>query len=217
MIPLLIESPEQGYVEVFYGLGEALASEGGVSLGSVYLQMALMLRGNSPFALAALANVYEQTQRYNLAIATYDRIPQDSPLQKAVEIRKAVNYNLLERVDEAKVLLEKLAAEKPDDVRPLVTLGDIMRAHKRHAEAVDYYTRVIAMTPKPEQRHWVYWYARGTSLERVKKWPQAEADLQRALQLAPDQPLIARCTRPGCLGSTARRWSRCMTTRSAAT
>ena len=190
VIPLLIESPEQGFVEVFYGLGEALASEGGVSLGSIYLQMALMLRGNSAFALAALANLHELTHRYEQAIATYDRIPKDTPLQKAIEVRKAVNLNLLERVDEAKVLLERLAADTPDDYRPLVTLGDIMRSHKRHGEAIDYYTRVIAMTPKPEQRHWVYWYARGTSYERVKKWPQAEADLQKALQLAPDQPLI---------------------------
>ena len=190
VVKLLIESPEQGYAEVFYGLGEALASEGGVSLASIYLQMALMLRPDSSFALAALANVHELTRRFDDAIKTYDRIPKDTPMQQAIEIRKGVNLNLLEKVDEAKVSLEKLAAQTPDDVRPLVTLGDIMRAHKRFPEAVEYYNRVIAMTPKPESKHWAYWYARGTSYERLKNWPAAEADLQRALQLAPDQPLI---------------------------
>ena len=34
VIPLLVESPEQGYAEVFYGLGEALSGEGGVALGA---------------------------------------------------------------------------------------------------------------------------------------------------------------------------------------
>ncbi len=190
VVPLLIESPEAGYSEVFYGLGEALSSEGGVSLGAIYLQMALVLRPNSPFALAALANVYEVTKRYDAAIATYDRVPKDTPMQHAIEIRKAVNLNLLEKVDDAKALLERLANDNPDDVRPLVTLGDIMRSHKRFQEAVDYYTRVIALTPRPEARHWVYWYSRGTSYERIKKWPLAETDLLRALQLAPDQPLV---------------------------
>lgn len=190
VIRLLIESPQQGYAEVFYGLGEALASEGGVSLGGIYLQIALLLRPDAPFTLAALANVHELTKRYDAAIAVYNRIPLGTPLQRAVEIRKAVNLNLLERVDEAKLLLLRLSAEVPDDVRPLVTLGDIMRAHKRFDEAIEYFNRVIAMTAKPEAKHWTYWYARGTSYERLKRWPQAEVDLLRALQLSPDQPLI---------------------------
>lgn len=190
VIRLLIESPEQGYAEVFYGLGEALASEGGVSLATIYLQMALMLRPDSPFTLAALANVHELTRRYEAAIATYERIPMGSPLQRAIEIRKGINLNLLEKVEEAKGLLERMATNEPDDVRPLVTLGDIMRSHKRYPEAVEYYNRVIALTPKPEAKHWVYWYSRGTSFERMKKWPLAEADLQKALQLSPDQSLV---------------------------
>lgn len=190
VVRLLIESPEQGYAEVFYGLGEALASEGGVSLASIYLQISLMLRPDSAFTLAALANVHELTKRYDAAIDTYNRIPPNTPLQDAIEVRKAVNLNLQDKVDDAKVLLEKLIASTPDDIRPLVTLGDIMRSHKRYGEAVEYYNRVIALTPRPEGKHWTYWYARGTSHERLKNWPAAEADLLRALQLAPDQPLV---------------------------
>ncbi|MGE0627736.1 MAG: tetratricopeptide repeat protein [Hyphomicrobiaceae bacterium] len=189
VIHLLVESPEQGFSEVFYGLGEALASEGGVSMGAIYLQMGLNLRPKSPFALAALANVYELTHRYQRAIDTYDRIPAGTPLQKAVDIRKAINLNLLERVDDAKVLLESLANAHKTDRQPLITLGEIMRSRKRYAEAIEYYDRVIALTPKPEAEDWVHWYARGTSYERLKKWPMAEADLLKALQLEPNQPL----------------------------
>ncbi len=190
VIRLLVESPEQGFAEVFYGLGEALAGEGGVSVGVIYLQMALALRPASAEALAALANVYELTRRYDRAITAYERIPAGTPMQRAIDIRKSVNLNQLERIDEAKLLLERLAAEQPDDRRPLITLGDIMRSHKRYAEAVTYYTRVIELTPKPEAQQWVYWYARGTSYERLKKWPLAEADLLKALELQEDQPLV---------------------------
>jgi Flp pilus assembly protein TadD len=190
VIKLLIESPDQGYSELFYGLGEALSTEGGVALGALYLQMALMVRPNAEFTLAALANLHELTKRYDAANATYERIPNGTPLERSIQVRKAVNLNLLEKVDEAKALLDKLVAEDPSDMRPLVTLGDIMRSHKRYEESIDYYNRVISATPNPDARHWTYWYARGTSYERLKKWPQAEADLLKALQLAPDQPLV---------------------------
>src|SRR5690606_23441520 len=60
-VPLLVSTVEDGLAEVFYGLGEALTGEGGISIGALYLQMALYLKPDFPFALAALANVYEST------------------------------------------------------------------------------------------------------------------------------------------------------------
>ena len=187
---LLITSPTEGLAEVYYGLGEALTGEGGVSLGTIYLQLALYVKPDHAFALAALANTEEVAHRYQDAIATYDKIPQGTPLQSAIDIRKAFNLNSLEKTDEAKAILERLAAKDPKDVRPLEALGNIYRARKQYAEAVTYFTRAIAVLGKPDNRHWGYYYARGTAYERLKKWPAAEADLKRALAMAPDQPLI---------------------------
>ncbi len=187
---LLVTTPVEGMAEAFYGLGEALAGEGGVSVGAVYLQFALYLTPDFPFALASLANAYETTKRYEAALAVYDRIPKGTPLQLSIDIRKALNLNQLERVDEAQKLLDQVAAEYPQDVRPLDALGNIMRSHKRFGEAAEYYTRAIALIGKPEPKHWSYFYSRGTSYERLKKWPLAEADLQLALKLRPEEALV---------------------------
>ena len=190
-VGLLIKTPAEGLAEVFYGLGEALSGEGAaVGIGAIYLQLALMLEPNMPFALATLANVYEATRRYDTAIEVYDRIPKGTPLETSIEIRKALNLNQLEKVDEAQKLLEDIARRNPKDIRPLDALGSMMRGHKRFPEAVDYYNRLIAMIDKPQAKHWAYYYARGTAYERVKKWPLAEADLQTALRLAPDQAQV---------------------------
>ena len=188
--PLLVADVNDGMAEVFYGLGEALTGEGGVSIGMLYLQMALFLKPDQPFALAALANAYEATKQYEEAIEIYDRIPAGTPLQASIEIRKAFNLNSLDRVEEAKALLEKVAAEDSKDLKALDALGNIMRSRKRYADAAEYYSRAIDIIAKPERRHWTYYYSRGTCYERLKKWPQAEADLQKALQLYPDQPLV---------------------------
>jgi tetratricopeptide (TPR) repeat protein len=189
-LPLLIATPAEGLSEVFYGLGEALTGEGGVAIGGLYLQMSLYVRPDFPFALAALANVHESTKRHAEAIAVYERIERGSSLQTSIDIRKAINLNMMERPDEAKLLLDGLIAKDPSDLRTLDAVGTILRGRKRYEEAVDYYTRAIALIPKPDKRHWAYWYARGTSYERLKRWPEAEADLQKALKLSPDQPLV---------------------------
>ncbi len=186
----LITTPSQGLSEVFFGLGEALSSEGGIGLGTVYLQFALHLEPSSPFALAALASVYETTKRYESAIQIYDRIPAGTPIQASIEVRKALLLNQLDRLDEARALLERMADESDTDIRALDALGNIMRARKRYEDAIGYYDRVLERIPKPSKQHWSLYFARGTSYERAKNWPKAEADLQRALKLAPDQPSV---------------------------
>ncbi|MBU1210236.1 MAG: tetratricopeptide repeat protein [Alphaproteobacteria bacterium] len=185
----LISTPQEGLAEVFYGLGEALTGEGGVSIGILYLQMALYLEPRHPFALAALASAYESMKRFEKAIETYDRIPDGSALQLAVDIRKAFNLNELERVDDARLQLEKVAADYPDSIKPYDALGNIMRGRKRYDEAIGYYSKVIDLIGKPEEKDWVYFYSRGTCYERTKQWAKAEIDLQQALKLDPNQAL----------------------------
>jgi tetratricopeptide (TPR) repeat protein len=189
-LPLLVSTPAEGLSEVFFGLGEALMGDGGLGPGTIFLQFALYLEPKSPFALATLANALETSKKYSLANAAYDRVPTGTPLDTSIEIRKALNLNAMEKVEEAKALLETLAMREPTNIQPLDTLGSIMRSAKRYDEAIVYYTRAIATFSKPEPRHWSYYYSRGTSYERVKNWPKAEADLQQALKLAPDQPMI---------------------------
>ena len=189
-LPFLVNSAPEGLAEVFYGLGEALTGEGGVSLGTIYLQLALYAKPDHAFALAALASAQETAKRYVDANVTYEKIAKGSALQNAIEIRKAFNLNALDKPEEAQALLETLAKREPKDIRPLEALGNIMRSRKKYAEAVSYFSRAIDIIGKGDARHWGYYYARGTSYERIKNWPAAEADLKRALALAPDQALV---------------------------
>ncbi len=297
-VALLIKTPSEGLSEAFYGLGEALIGEGAVPAGMLYMQMALSVVPKQQFALAALANAYESSRRYEDAIEVYDRIEKGSPLEFPIEIRKAYNLNSLDRVIEALRSLETLLnriktlppasleefmrseqdvagdissdaplkigskgklvrelqealaklghdvgepdgrfgasthaavidfqkghglkedglvgpatyaavmrqleppAEQPsvgfapslgDHLQVLDALGSIQRARKLYTEATETYTQAINLLPENDKRHWTYFYARGTSYERLKNWPSAEADLEKALELAPEQPLV---------------------------
>jgi len=189
-IAALVTTPMQGMSEVYFGLGEALANEGGVPIATLYLQLALSLRPDHGEAMSALATIYGQTRRHERALETLAKVPPGSPLAVLNAIRTASNLNALNRVDEAKAVLEKLAAESDRDVRPYDALASIMMQRQRFDEAIGYYSKVIELAGKPQKNHWVYWYSRGTCYERTKRWPQAERDLEKAMTLSKDQPLV---------------------------
>jgi tetratricopeptide (TPR) repeat protein len=156
-------------------------------MGIIFLQFALYLEPDFPLAQVALAEAYDSAKRYDLELAAFDNINEDSPLWLNVQIQKALALNSLERVDDAKAWLEKIIAKSPKDIRPLDALGNILRSHERYAEARDYYSRAIALVGKPSKESWTLFYARGVCNERLKNWPEAEADLKKALELSPDE------------------------------
>jgi len=188
--PLLVETPTDGLAEVFYGVGDALAGEGGLDMGIIFLQFALYLEPDFPLAYAALAEAYEGAKKYDLEMQAFDEIKQDSPLWLNVQIQKAFALNSLDRVDDAKALLEDLIAKTPKDVRPYDALGNILRSRERYGEAKDYYSRAIELIGKPTKDNWALFYSRGVSNERLKDWPAAESDFKEALSLSPDESLV---------------------------
>ncbi|MEG6508786.1 tetratricopeptide repeat protein [Methyloligella sp. 2.7D] len=188
--PLLVQTPNDGLAEVFYGIGDALAGEGGLDMGVVFLQFAIHLKPDLDLAHVALAEAYDGAQKYDLELAALDKVPEDSPLWVNVQIQRAFALNALDQVDEAKEILEALIAESPDDIRPVDALGNIMRSHERYEEALPYYDKAIELAGDPKPENWTLYYSRGVCYERLKNWSKAEADLKQALELAPDESLI---------------------------
>jgi tetratricopeptide (TPR) repeat protein len=188
--PLLVVTPTEGLSEVFYGIGDALAGEGGLDMGIIFLQFSLYLKPDFPLAYAALAEAYENAKKYELEMEALDQIKPDSPLWVNVQIQKAFALNSLERVDDAKVQLEQLIDKNPKDTRPLDALGNILRSHERYGEARDFYTRALKLIPKPEKDNWTLFYSRGVCNERLKDWGAAESDFKEALSLSPDESLV---------------------------
>jgi Flp pilus assembly protein TadD len=141
-------------------------------------------------ALLALADLYEAVKKVDLAISVYDRLPANSPMQRNAQIQRALGLDSLDRTDEAKATLTKLIAADPSDREAITALGNILRGRKEFAECADVYSKAVDTISKPERPNWVLYYFRGICYERSKQWPKSEADMKKALELYPEQPLV---------------------------
>jgi len=189
-LPALAPNAQVGAAEALYGLGASLGRRGGEDLGLVYLQLSLFVVPSHPLALLSLADLYESLKKPALAIKVYEHIPPNSPLHRNAAIQMAANLDALERSDEAEKHLTALIKEHPDDQEAIMALGNILRGHKKFAECADVYSKGVAALGNPDKPNWVTFYFRGICYERSKQWPKAQADLQKALELFPEQPHV---------------------------
>ncbi len=185
-----VSDARSGAAEILYGLGTVLGREGGEEVAAIYLRLALRLREDDPYALFALAGLYEGLGQYADAASLYERVPLDASVYRIAETQRALNLDRLDRTDEALLALEGLTELDPEDASNVVTIGNVLRSEERFEEAAETYTRAIEMIGEDKVDDWTLFYFRGISYERAKQWEKAEADLLRALEMEPEQPLV---------------------------
>lgn len=188
--PRLVVSVADGVAEALFHFAGALSDRAATDAALIYVRLALYLRPDFPAARMMLADLLETLRRFAEANEVYAGIPPASDFHWPAQIRAAENLYGLKRTEEALARLAVLGAERPDRIDALSRQGSILRAEERFAEAVAVYDKILSRIGKIQRHHWTLLYARGIALERTKQWKRAEADLQRALELEPDQPLV---------------------------
>ncbi|WP_248307833.1 tetratricopeptide repeat protein [Bosea sp. AS-1] len=181
-----IATPQQGAAEVLYGLASAGNRQGDEAAALLYLRMAIYLDPSHDLAILTLGDILERSRQPEDAVAVYDKMPATSPLRPNAEIQAGLALENLGKHDEAVKHLDKVIAERPDDVDALAALGNIYRSRKQFAEAASTYDKAIDKLASPGRANWDLFYFRGIARERINRWPEAEADLRKALELLPD-------------------------------
>ncbi len=188
--PRLISTPQQGAGEALFGLAASSGREGEDFAAVLYLRLALFLDPSNAVAGVTLGEIYERAKSYEEAIAAYSEVPANSPLRQSTELQIGLDLVALEKYDDAVAHMRKVIDSHPDDLEAYAALGDALRANKNFGEAANAYGKAVDLSGSPVASNWLLYYDRGICLERSKQWPKAEADLKKALELSPDQPLV---------------------------
>lgn len=188
--PPVIASAADGLAEALFDLGSALHHEGAEETALLFGRIALHLQPNMTLARLMVADVLDGRERPGVALADYQVLAADPALGWVARLRAADVLARLDRTDEAIAQLQTLTEQRPDRTEALVRLGDLYRARKDWQAAADTYTRALDRIGEPEQRHWAVYYARALAWDGLKRWPETEADLKKAMAIQPDEPYL---------------------------
>ncbi len=186
----LVTSPSDGMAEVFFTVAGVLNNEADDTYTLIYSRIAEALSPRHTDAILLSAALLERQNQYELATAAYNRIPRADPAFHLAEMGRAEALRASGKIEAAIEVLEQLAksyADLPDVHR---ALGDLLRGEERYDAASRAYDAAIAALPMEDPTHWVLYYVRGITHERGDRWPEAEADFRKALDLEPDQPQV---------------------------
>jgi tetratricopeptide (TPR) repeat protein len=174
--------PARGAAVGLYGLAEIFLQEADSTSGLSALTLTVMLDPGFDGARLAFAQSQSDLGHADLARAALTGIAPTSPYASSARIMES--WVLLEAGEQEAALALARANVESGDVRAQRTLADMYRNLDRFGDAEPLYASLITLQPTDWRLH----FARGAARARLGRWPEAEADMQRALQLSPEQP-----------------------------
>ncbi|MGH1331850.1 MAG: tetratricopeptide repeat protein [Paracoccaceae bacterium] len=185
-----VRSVQDGMAEVFFSVASALDGESDDSYALLYARIAEYLRPDHSDAHLLAAVLLERLGQYDLATQAYRAVPREDPAYYAAEQGRADALRRAGREDAAIEVMEQLTRSHGDLPAVHITLGDMMRAQEKYAEAIKSYSNALALYKGEDPGQWIVYFARGIAYEREDDWDNAEADFRKALALQPDQPQV---------------------------
>jgi tetratricopeptide (TPR) repeat protein len=185
-----VQSPTEGIALVFQDMAEILLREFSDDSATIFAQMALYLDPTLNRNHAMIAEVYERHERYNKAIDTLKKIDSEDELFPIIQRQIAELYAKQEDDEKAIEILENLYTNN-NDIDAKILIGDLYRYQEDYSKSAEAYSEVLARwNDTPPEEYWHVLYARGMSLERLKKFEAAEVDLLKALAFRPNNPYV---------------------------
>ncbi|MFN4087788.1 MAG: tetratricopeptide repeat protein [Alphaproteobacteria bacterium] len=188
--PIVADAPG-GVAEALFNVAGAYYDDRELAMALVHARLAEGVRPGYAMSTLLIGEILEIQKRHAEAHALYSAIVGSSPFAAALTVRVARSLDQLDRTDDAVGTLETFASEaETGRIDAYLALGHILRGRERFGEAVAAYDRAVAQVGTLEPHHWGLVYARGIALERSGQWDRAQADLEQALELSPDQPYV---------------------------
>ncbi len=186
-----VTDASQGAASVLFTIGAALNRDGAEDVVSLYLQIANTLDPKSADTLVLLGGLAEKQEQVDRAISFYKKVPDNSPMSRISELQLGLALAQAGKVDDARKHLRALIDSDPKDIRSYLAYGSVLSDAKDFQGMADNYDKAVEIIgPVPKRSDWAVFFQRGIAYERLKKWPQAEPNFKKALDLNPDQPQV---------------------------
>jgi tetratricopeptide (TPR) repeat protein len=160
-------------------MGVLALQRGQTERGIELLCQALQLEPRQPMAHRDLGNALQQLERFEEAVASYDKSLALKSDLADVHNNRGIALAALKRRDEALASYTRAIALKPDYAQAYNNRGTILSDRKRSAEALADFSKAIALAPDYVKA----FNNRGGTLAELSRHEDALADHDRAIAL----------------------------------
>ena len=199
-------TPAQGAAIAFYTLGGAIlqqtsnqraaAERAGFNVNDVnynlplvLTQLALYVDPSFDDARRFAGSILNAYGNYDQANVILSEITPASPYYELARIEIAAGLAAQEQDEEAISVLRNALRQDPDALELRLSLANLLASRERYDDAVKVVDALVTRLPdEVETDAWRYFVARGSYLLELDDWPGAEKDLQRAVEIAPEEP-----------------------------
>ena len=156
------------------------------------VQVARYANPQNSSATVLLALLLDGQDRSDEALALLRSIPPNDALASEVRDSQARILADGKRYNDAYAIAATAAAAPTATATDFSRLGDVYQAMKRYNEAANAYGRAAALTEAQGRKGdlWSLLLLQASALQEANRWPETKAALEKALALAPDQPLL---------------------------
>jgi len=185
-----IGDARHGVAELLFNAAQAMELDAPAAHRLIYARIAEYLRPDRAGILLFCASLLEELGQFELAIETYEKVPESDPSFHVAEMGRAGALRAAGDPGAAIGALRQLGRTHTDFPAVHKALGDVLRNERRFSEAAEAYDQAIGLYGRSGQMPWTTYYARGIAHERSGNWELAEADFRHALSLNPSQPFV---------------------------
>jgi len=190
--PALIDTAAKAFSEQLLGLAIEMKRTNGVA-GDPFniVQVARFASPDNSYSTILAGILLTERGRTDESLALLRSIPATDPF--ASEALDAQAKALIDgkRFAEALALVQSAVRSSSATSDDYSRLGDVLSSMKRYNDAVGAYQQALAHSPNANATQtWPTLLLLASSLESAHRWPEAKQVLDKAIAVAPNQPLI---------------------------
>jgi Flp pilus assembly protein TadD len=180
----------KGAALVLTALSAALLSEDQPEAAGPVAALALALDSGATRAHLARAQSLIKNGQGEAAIRALAFVAASDPYYPTAQVETGRQHRAAGRLPAALAAMQLAYNARPDG-RTTLALAEIHLAMGDHAKAEALLSQHIAAAEaEGDAKSWYVYFLRGAAFERLKRWPEAEADFNIALSVAPNQPEV---------------------------
>jgi tetratricopeptide (TPR) repeat protein len=189
---IAVDTPAEALSEVLTGFAADVARMARSAPPIGLVQVARYANPENSGAVVLLALLLDDQERSDEAVAILKTVPANDPLAgqaRDIQVRILTDQK---NFNEAYAVAQSAALRSDADISDFSRVGDVYEAMKRHDLAADAYGKAAALATAQNLKTelWPLLLLQANALEEGKRWPEAKQALERALVIAPEQPLL---------------------------